>query len=222
MLTIKPGPMLWYLFALIFWRLIYAGMYRKGVKVKWQLIVVIALISILAGFIPWIGREFALSRFIYFAPYFFLGIMAQDINIIEIIRSRVPINTAVIVLFATIIVSCLFVIYPIVGFRGVFAGADPYPIDNQEIYMLARLISYSVAFIVSVSFIRLFSVDKKLIGEVGKDSLKFYMFHGLCLMAIESFNVPRSTLWAIAYTIIVSLVIYCFNKTKGFSFYYCC
>ena len=205
--------MLWYLFALFFWRLIYAGMCRTGIKVSWYLIFSIIFLSVLVGYVPWVGREFALSRFIFFAPYFFLGILTQKTNIIEEIKRRVSLKTAIIVMIITGIVSCLIVIYPIIG-RGTFAGADPYPENRQLVSMVARFLSYITSTVVSIAFIRMFSFENKLLGTIGKDSLKYYMFHGLCLMGIEAIVVPWSTLLAAAYALAFSAIIFLFNKTK--------
>lgn len=205
--------MLWYLFSLFFWRLIYAGMCRIGIRVSWYLIFSIILLSVLVGYIPWVGREFALSRFIFFAPYFFLGILIKKTNIIDEIKKKVSLKTAIIVMIITGILSCFIVIYPIIG-RGTFAGADPYPENRQLISMVARFLSYITSTVVSIAFIRIFSFENKLLGTIGKDSLKYYMFHGLCLMGIEAIVVPWSTLLAAAYALVFSAIIFLFNKTK--------
>ena len=206
--------MLWYLFALFFWRLIYAGMCRIGIKVSWYLIFSIVLISLLVGYVPWVGRKFALSRFIFFAPYFFLGILTQKTNIIDEIKKSVSLKTAIIVMIITGIVSCLMVFFPTIVGRGTFAGADPYPVNSQFFSMVTRFLSYITSPIVSIAFIRIFSFENKLLGTIGKDSLKYYMFHGLCLMGIEAVGVPWSTLLAAAYALAFSAIIFLFNKTK--------
>lgn len=224
--------MLWYLYCLFFWRLLYAGMCRIGINVSWKLIVALILLSAGAGYIPWIGRSFALGRFIYYLPYFFLGILLQKTNIIKEINSRVSMRTAVVVMAVTAIISCILVIYPVYSSIGI-SGADHYPSGQQWLSMIKRVISYATATVVSIAFIRLFSFDSKLFGTIGKDSLKYYMFHGICLMTIEALGALWSTPFDITYAslsnhhsvtlisflapiyaLVFTVLIYFFNKTR--------
>lgn len=208
-----PAPMLWYLFALFFWRLLLAGMSRIGMKVSWQFILLLVLVSVLAGFVPWIGRRFALNRFLFFAPYFFLGVLLQRIRIIDEINKRMSVRNSIILLIVALLVSALLACFSVKGIISIFAGVDPYPERKQYIYMAARLFSYVTSFVVSLAFIRLFSVRNGFIETIGRESLKYYMFHGICLMLIEAMGVPWSSFLAIVYAVVVSLVLYCFNKT---------
>lgn len=211
-LFIMPGPMLWYLFALFFWKLLNVGLNKVGIKVTPYWIIFCVVLSLAVGFVPWIGREFALSRFVFFAPYFFLGVYAQKIHILDLICSKVNLKICCAVLMATLLFGTLCAAYS-VKIRGIFAGTHPYRSDWQLAYLAARLVSYLTSTIVSVSFIRAFSFENKLIAIIGRDSLKYYMFHGVCLMAIEALGMPWSTPLAIAYAIIVSASIFFFNKT---------
>lgn len=212
-LFIMPGPMLWYLFALIIWRLLYWVFEKAGININWVVILVFIVLSLIAGFVSWIDREFALSRLIFFAPYFFLGVIAQKLQVIDVINTRINIKVSVTVLIITLIISVLCAIYHI-KIRKVFAGTSPYPLNHEKIYMIARLISYFTSSIVSIAFIRLCTIENKLFGTIGKDSLKYYMFHGLCLMGIEAIGAPWSTILAIVYAFGVSAVIFFFNKTR--------
>ena len=212
-----PAPMLWYLFALFFWRLLLSGMSRIGIRVSWQFILVSVLVSVFAGFVPWIGRRFALSRFLFFAPYFFFGVFSQKTkktSIIDEINKRIPLRVSFFILLITLLISGIFAYYSVKGIIVSFAGADPYPKGKQEVYMVARIFSYVVSVVVSIAFIRFFSIHNSFIETVGKDSLKYYMFHGICLMLIEAAGAPWSPMMAIIYATVVSVVVYCFNKTS--------
>ena len=48
----------------------------------------------------------------------------------------------------------------------------------------------------------------------GIDSLKFYMFQGLGLIAMGVMHVPWNFLLALVYATIVAVLIFFFNKTK--------
>ena len=211
-MLVEPRPMLWYLLALIYWRLLYYGIESIDAKVSWRIIVVFILLSLGAGFLPSVGREFALSRSIFFAPFFFLGILAQKIQIIDVVKEKVGFKTGVIVLVVALVLAAVFA-YTKIRVRSVFAGTSHYPLDSQWIYMLARLINYFTAVVISIAFIRVFSFENKVMGNIGKDSLKYYMFHGLFLMGVEFLHLPWSTLLAFLYGTVVTIVIYLFNKT---------
>ena len=210
---IMPAPMLWYLVALILWRLLYAGLDRIGIKVTWQLLLVLVFLSVAAGFVPWIGREYALSRFIVFAPYFFLGVLVKDKPIIDVINEKINYWLGAGILFIVLLISILFAVN-LISIRDVFAGTSPYPLNDTWLFALARLLCYFTSTIISIAFIRVFSFDNKIMGTVGKGSLKYYMFHGLFLMAVEFFGFPWSTVFAVIYASVVSIVIFFFNKTQ--------
>lgn len=75
-----------------------------------------------------------------------------------------------------------------------------------------------------------------MFGTIGKDSLKFYMFHGVCLMAIEALGLIWTTPFDVTYTSValdanphtvtlisfmapffalcVTVLIYLFNKSS--------
>lgn len=208
-----PAPMLWYLVALIFWRLLYAGLEKIGIKITWHIVLFFVCLSVAAGFVPWIGREYALSRFVVFAPYFFLGVLVQKKQIVDIIIKKVNFKLALCVLALTIVFSSIFAINAL-NVRETFSGTLPYPVDGKWVYAGARLLTYLTSTVIAIAFIRVFSFENKTIGVIGKDSLKYYMFHGICLMGVEFFGFPWSTLFAVLYATVVSAAIFFFNKTK--------
>lgn len=211
-LLIMPGPMLWYLIALIVWRFISVGLEKIGLKVSWFFLSMLVVLSVAVGFIPWVGREFALSRIIVFLPYFFLGVHLRNIQIIDEVRERVSFKFALIILTITLIAGALFAFHSI-DVKSVFSGTYPYPSKNKWLYAMARFFSYFSSVVIAVSIVRICSFENKTLGIIGKDSLKYYMFHGVLLMIVEYLGLPWSTLFAILYASIVSLAIFVFNKT---------
>lgn len=126
------------------------------------------------------------------------------------------VRVSIIILFLALFVSCLCAIHNI-NVREVFGGTEPYQVNNWEIYLIARIASYVTSIFVSISFIRVISFipfNLSVLETIGKDTLKYYMFHGLFLLAIEAVNAPWSSLFSILYATIVSIAIYYFNKTQ--------
>lgn len=211
-LFIMPGPMLWYLFDLLFWRLLNVGFSKVGLRVSPWLIGIFIALSLVAGFVPWIGREFAFSRFLFFAPYFFLGVYCKQRIIIDDVHKVNPKLCYCVFLVALLASACFAVFH--IRIRMILAGTAHYPSNFQLVCFVARLVSYFTSSIISIAFIRLFSFENKLFATIGRDSLKFYMFHGLCLMAIEAVGAPWSTLYSFFYATTVSVAIFFFNKSK--------
>ena len=186
-----PALMMWYLLALVIWKIVYFCLNKMKIKVNGILITLLVLIALAVGFVPFIGETFALSRIFYFAPYFFLGIMLQNIKVIDEIKLRLKVPLAWLILIVALICSIMASVYN--GFYivdGVFQGNEPYPEEEKWIYMGLRFFSYLVSFIVSISVVRLFVNTNRTLEIVGKDSLKFYIFHGFGLMAFGILPIP--------------------------------
>lgn len=212
-LMILPGPMLWYLVSLIIWRFLFWGLDKIGVTITWRLIAILVAMGVTAGFFPWIGREFALSRTIVFAPYFFLGVLSQRIPLLNVINERISNRLSLVIWIIVFAMSFLFAYFSI-DVRSLFAGTYPYPDDCKWIYAFARLLSYLSSVVISVVFIKVFSFENSVLGTIGRDSLKYYMFHGLILMVIDYVGLPWASYYSVLYALIVSTIIFFFNKTK--------
>ena len=209
-----PAPMMWYLLALIYWKILYFILYRIGFELRLFHVLVCILLSLIAGFVPFIGRSLAISRFFYFAPYFFLGLFLRDSHFLDKIYNHLSRYLAICVLVMTMIVSVIFALYHNANLAIVFGGGEPYPQSDQWLYLFFRLVSYVVSTIVSISIIRIASAPSALMGTVGKDSLKFYMFQGIGLMMFCALPITWSFLLATLYAFFTSAAIFFFNKTR--------
>ncbi len=68
----SPYWIMWYLFTLFLWRLLVLLLHRRE-ALTWVLLPVSVLVSLLCGYVQWIGYSFALSRALVFLPYFLAG-----------------------------------------------------------------------------------------------------------------------------------------------------
>ena len=68
----SPYWIMWYLFALFLWRLLTPLLQRREALAR-VLFPVSVIVSLLCGYVPWIGYDFALSRALVFLPYFLAG-----------------------------------------------------------------------------------------------------------------------------------------------------
>ena len=123
-------------------------------------------------------------------------------------------TTAWIIMAFALIVTVLAALFHFNELADIFRGGEPYPTSNQWLFVVCRLLSYGVSFFTSVAVIRLLAVPNKILETCGIDSLKFYMFQGLGLMAVGAMPVPWNFPLALVYATVVAVLIFFFNKTK--------
>ena len=215
-----PAPMMWYLFALIVWRCLYyiwsALTKNAPPKILNTLNITVAFILIVlglgVGFIGGVGKTFAFSRMIVFAPFFWLGTMVQGKDFIGFCK-RIPQWVAVGVLIITLAFIVWLSPQEWINVRETVRGVNGYETGAQMIGLASRAMYYLLATIISIALTSLI-VDNKIISRIGKDSLKYYLFHGLILWFMSYINVPWNWWLSVIYCVIIMVAIYLFNMLK--------
>lgn len=85
----QPYTILWYLVALIYWRVMVLFIPKKVLAHKKKIIFASFMICFLSGFIP-VGHDFVIQRTLVFLPFFALGYYSEEVKICEIIRKIPP------------------------------------------------------------------------------------------------------------------------------------
>lgn len=98
---ITPQWTLWYLVALIYWRLAVLYFPKSLYYYRKEIVIVSFFISILVGFIP-IDNAFAFQRTFAFLPFFVMGYFSSDIDIRKYIN-MLPCFFAVLALIVTFV-----------------------------------------------------------------------------------------------------------------------
>jgi hypothetical protein len=57
-------------------------------------------------------------------------------------------------------------------------------------------------------------MPNKLMTEVGRDTMKYFIFHGVILMVMYKMKIPWSLGYAIVYFGVISTILFFFNKLK--------
>lgn len=207
-----PAPMMWYLLALIVWRLFAFFIDRLSLSFKAQcfLLILLFALGLTVGCWDSFGKTFALSRIIVFAPFFWLGYLLSGKDFVSICK-KVPKWLAWLILLAPIVLVALLTPSSIVNVREVVRGASGY--SGSYIGMIARLCFYSLAFVMSVSLTSLVS-ESRVLTQIGRDSLKYYLFHGIALSAMVFLKLPWPWYLAFVYGGLLMIVFWFFNKTK--------
>ena len=212
-----PAPMMWYLFVLIIWKLVlytYDKLFGNRVYpgfVKWLSILVLFIIGLLVGFFPEIGKQFALSRLFTFTPFFFMGVAFQNIDFVTYCK-RIPKWIALLVLIIPIILVVYFTSYDIINLRETVRGISGYEIDKQFVGVIGRMSFYLLACLMSISITCLVR-PSRLLSHIGRDSMKYYLFHGIFLSVMVYLRLPWNWYFALLYGVMLMAIIYVVNLT---------
>ncbi len=209
-----PAPMMWYLLALIVWRSIFffVDKVARSKAVKWVICISLFLVGLMVGFEDGIGKTMAMSRIIVFAPFFYLGTILQSNDFITSCK-EMPKWIAFLIMLSAIALVVFLTPQDYVNVRETVRGASGYGMEKPMVGVMARLACYLLAIIMSVSLTSLVS-SSKLLGQIGRDSLKYYLFHGILLSFMVFLKLPWNWFFAFVYGALIMMVLYFFNKTK--------
>ena len=201
-----PAPMMWYLLALIVWRLFafFIDRFCLSFKAQYFLLILLFVLGLIIGYLDFFGKTFALSRIIVFAPFFWLGYLLSGKDFVSICK-KVPKRLAWLILLAPIVLVALLTPSSIINVREVVRGASGY--GGSYLGMVARLCFYLLAFVMSVSLTCLVS-ESRVLTQIGRDSLKYYLFHGIALSAMVFLKLPWPWYLAFVYGGLLMTIIW--------------
>ena len=156
-----PQWTLWYLIALIYWRLMVYYMPEKWLKQRKYLIFLSVLICLMAGFIP-LDYPFVVQRTLTFLPFFVLGYYSIDVDIRNCIN-KIPSWFA----FSLLIVGFAF-FYILFGKQNlsfVHYGTFPYWAGTFMLtihHFVARIIFIPIAILLGIMVMRLVPTNNTL------------------------------------------------------------
>lgn len=207
-----PAPMMWYLWALLIWRAA-TFIWNQLCFPKYldyAVLVILFFVALGVGFVDRIGALFALSRLCVFAPFFWLGFMAQKKDVSTFL-GRIPQWLSIVFLLVPLDFVTLCTICDVLNVRQVLRGVNGY--GGELLYFIGRAVWYLLAMMMSVGLSSLVG-ENKLLTIIGRDSLKYYLFHGVVLTLMVKMAMPWPWYMSFVYWIVLMTVFYFFNKTK--------
>lgn len=208
---IIPHWTLWYLLSLIFWRGILKYVPKSLLSRPYLFIGTTITIAIVSGlFIPY-GRILSIQRTINFLPFFLLGYYFKTNSVPQKLWN----NKLSMILLVTI---CFIV----------FAGCYPHNADvllkGADSYHIQDLPSKFFLFlctIVCIYSIWNIKTEITILSKIGKDSLFYYLYHGLIIEFLISpfvarFALPTGLLSAVIYMLFVFLILTILNRIYFF------
>lgn len=209
-----PNYMLWYLVALIYWRLFIYFMPESWHTHKKRILCVSLIIFSLAGFVP-IGYPFVIQRTLTFQFFFLLGYYSVYIDIKKSI-TRIPTSLAMTFLLATF-GFLFFVVDRSLGY--VHHCSIPYWTTDSLHTMyrfISRCIYLPIAVFLCISIMKITppqpSCVTKIMSRWGKNTMFIFIYHSFFLREILfpliSMKVqPSNEIFLIGYTVFTIVLL---------------
>lgn len=210
-----PNYILWYLLALVFWRLMVYFLPKQWLLKSKTVLVCTFCISILSGFIP-IGLPFAIQRTLAFLPFFALGYYSINIDVREHI-SRIPIILSVVVL---ICFWCLCYFLLNRDLSSVIYCAFPYW-SNDIIHTIkhfgARCVFLLSSIILGAMVMRIVP-NNKVLAKWGSITMFVYIYHSFIVNVLYKLAyqniIPHNELILFVYAVTTTLGLVFFSHSK--------
>lgn len=214
-ILVVPYWTLWYLLSLLFWRIMLQYSPAKLLG-KPLLYLSIALgVSIFCGLMQH-GRLLSVQRTLNFFPFFLFGYYIRQGSFTSKLWSD-AVSVGFICLISALIAFGLFPPPQICGILQ--GGADHYELSQipAKIYMLA------CSFVASISIYNITRANE-LFAHIGKESLFYYLYHGILISFVVQplvtiFDLPRSFPFMLLYCVSITIFIHLLGKVELFRWF---
>ena len=204
---ITPQWTLWYLVALIYWRLMVYNIPERFLLYRKMILIISLFICIIAGFIP-INHSFAIQRTFFYLPFFVIGYYSSDFDILKLIN-KIPSFCAILLLF--VIFLLFFFLFGDKNLSCVHHGTYSYwsyDFQHTMLRFTARCIYVPVAIVMGVFVMRLVPSNETL-AKWGRITLFIYIYHtfaiSVLIWATKRGYIPQNELLLFVYSVIITM-----------------
>lgn len=204
-----PNWILWYIVALIYWRLLVLIIPDNCLKHRNKVIIISIFVSISAGFIP-MAQIFAIQRSLAFLPFFVLGYYSLEVDIKRYV-TKIPYFMAIGILIVTFSFLYFGLGYKSLDF--VTHGTFPYWNHNMLYTFLAfigRCVFIPVAVLFGLIIMRL-APTNAIVAKWGGQTLFLYIYHSFAIGIIETLinsgYLPQNEFLFFVYAIIITCIL---------------
>lgn len=173
---IQPYFTLWFLPCLFVWRLLIDRLERVP-----HLLWISLAAGILAGFLPWLGEDFSLSRMVGFFPYFVMGHCFEKEKFFQKAGKKKGLAAAGI----AVIFLSIGLLNPAVAMRD-FLLRGAYLSGKQLAGAGIRTLLYAMGTALTLFFLLLMPKEKTCISWLGSRTMSIYLFHGILEQAFAA------------------------------------
>lgn len=188
---LKESSVPWYLLAIAIMCL--ASHYLRNLN-KNAVLLLAVLIALFAGYDKTIGDFLALSRTLVFFPFFHLGLMCEEPQLIRIANNKKLAIIGCIIIVASLLFTVLNVDL-VYNLRPLLTGRNSYKALKTSLVMfgpLLRSLVYSIGCILSISFLAIIpKKNLRYFSKIGKNTLQIYFYHRPILWIIIGLGVDQ-------------------------------
>lgn len=210
-----PNWILWYLVALIYWRLMVYFIPEKWLKHRKRIVAISICISLLAGFIP-IGHPFVVQRTLAFLPFFVIGYYSKDFDIKSHIN-KIPPIAAIVVLCAAF---CILFFTMNINLSFVHHCSFPYWANDMShtfLRFVARCVFIPSSLILCVMVMRIVPA-KTTLAKWGNATMFIYIYHSFAVNFLDAIihrNIlPRNAAMLFVYSVIITFGLLLLSRFK--------
>lgn len=179
-----PRYTYWFLVTLISYLFLEYVFERVSFKVMIPLAFGLSLVS---GFVPFIGEYASLARTFTFLPFYVLGFYAKDLGLMEMVRSKSFKKTFI---FASVLILLLLLICnDIMPYRLLRGKCSYYEVTGSlSSVFLKRCLYYVFSITVGVTFFKVLSDKKTIFTSLGQNTLYIYLTQGAILKTLVTYK----------------------------------
>lgn len=206
---LTPSFALWYILALIYWRVVLQVLPQSLIDNKWLVIIGSILIAVGAGYVP-LNTEMSFQRACSFLPFFFIGYYARQEGWVDRLRqwNKWPFALLFVGLCA-LSYFCLPVFYCKDCYESISDGG-------------MRALQMGIATLICIAALNITPKTMGRFTDVGKYTLIIYLLHPPMIkvmnVACGYAGIERNPLIAVAMTIVAVTVIYSIRNLKIFKY----
>ncbi len=205
-ILVVPNFVLWYLLALIYWRLLVLYIPPHILQKRYLIIIVSVCISLAAGFMP-IGKQFAIQRSLAFLPFFIMGFYFAEFDIRKYIN-KIPEVLAVVTLGLFLVLFCL---YGNCNIKQIISCTFPYWAENTAhtlFNFIGRFVYIVSAFLLGILVMRIIP-SYKLLARWGQMTLFIFIYHSFLVKILLDFSnaglIPNGLFPIMGYSFIITM-----------------
>ncbi|WP_414842186.1 acyltransferase family protein [Enterococcus saccharolyticus] len=177
-----PNWSLWFLVSSFFWQISLYFFQKVSPKMG---ITVSVLLSLLVGYLPFIGRELTLQRTVVFLPFFVMGyyLQKESVERFENMKNR----QWLMVIFAAIY-GLIHWIGPVNKY--IFFGSKPYEdfLNFPEWGAMVRIVTLILGCVGILAFFACVPTKEKFYTSCGKYTMVAYLLHGFIVKGVRGIS----------------------------------
>jgi fucose 4-O-acetylase-like acetyltransferase len=193
-----PVWILWYLYALIIWKMLIPFIATEKMTRRLAIFVCSVAIALAAGFDSSIGYEMGLSRIVVFFPYFLLGYYLKDAErmVPKLYRLYKNLKKEHCLLFLLVIWLIVIFLGERIDYRWLYGS---YCYEALSYGPAQRAGMYLIGMGQIAALLKLMSKKETVLCRIGQKSMRIYLCHPVFVLALRSIftGVPEALVCAV-------------------------